>query len=197
LSALLAAKPARFWAKYLSLFYGKLLTSLAANLFVVCMADAIEKELRGWLAGAKRVVVAGIGNPIRQDDYVGLKIVESLRGKVPQNVLLLECETVPESYLQDIEQFQPTHVLLIDAAMLGLKPGEARLVDVDSVAASSAFSTHVLPLRIFSEFVKQATGAQITMLLVEPMSMEFGEGLSAEVEAAAERLTKVLLVLLA
>jgi hydrogenase 3 maturation protease len=160
------------------------------------MADTIEKDLKNWLANAKKVVVAGIGNPIRSDDYVGLKVVEDLQGKVSENVRLLECETVPESYLLDIEQFNPTHVLLIDAAFLNLKPGEASLVDAEKVMDVSAVSTHVLPLRIFCEYVKQATGAKIALLLVEPKSMEFGEGLSAEVQAATERLTKVLRALL-
>ena len=160
------------------------------------MADAIEKELENWFVGAKKVVVAGIGNPIRSDDYVGLKIVESLQGKVPENVCLLECETVPESYLLDIEKFNPTHVLLIDAAFLGLKPGEARLVDTEKIVDYSAISTHMLPLRIFCEYVKEATGAKIGLLLVEPKCMEFGEGLSVEVEAAAESLTKILQSLL-
>jgi hydrogenase 3 maturation protease len=160
------------------------------------MVDTIEKDLKNWLANAKKVVVAGIGNPIRSDDYVGLKVVEDLQGKVSENVRLLECETVPESYLLDIEQFNPTHVLLIDAAFLNLKPGEANLVDAEKVTDVSAVSTHVLPLRIFCEYVKQATGAKIALLLVEPKSMEFGEGLSAEVQAAAERLTKVLRALL-
>jgi hydrogenase 3 maturation protease len=160
------------------------------------MADTIEKDLKNWLTNAKKVVVAGIGNPIRSDDYVGLKVVEDLQGKVSENVRLLECETVPESYLLDIEQFNPTHVLLIDAAFLNLKPGEASLVDAEKVMDVSAVSTHVLPLRIFCEYVKQATGAKIALLLVEPKSMEFGEGLSAEVQAATERLTKVLRALL-
>jgi hydrogenase 3 maturation protease len=160
------------------------------------MAHTIEKDLKNWLANAKKVVVAGIGNPIRSDDYVGLKVVEDLQGKVSENVRLLECETVPESYLLDIEQFNPTHVLLIDAAFLNLKPGEASLVDAEKVMDVSAVSTHVLPLRIFCEYVKQATGAKIALLLVEPKSMEFGEGLSAEVQAATERLTKVLRALL-
>jgi hydrogenase 3 maturation protease len=160
------------------------------------MAHTIEKDLKNWLANAKKVVVAGIGNPIRSDDYVGLKVVEDLQGKVSENVRLLECETVPESYLLDIEQFNPTHVLLIDAAFLNLKPGEASLVDAEKVMDVSTVSTHVLPLRIFCEYVKQATGAKIALLLVEPKSMEFGEGLSAEVQAATERLTKVLRALL-
>ncbi len=160
------------------------------------MAGNIEKELENWLAGSKKIVIAGIGNSIRSDDYVGLKIVEALKGKVSENVCLLECETVPESYLLDIEEFHPTHVLLIDAAFLGLKPGEASLVDVEKVVDFPAITTHILPLRIFCEYVKQATGAKIALLLIEPKSMEFGEGLSVEVEAATEHLTKILLDLL-
>ncbi len=160
------------------------------------MAGDFQLELVKWLVGAENIVIAGIGNSIRQDDYVGLKIVEDMQGKVSENVRLLECETVPESYLLDIEQLKPTHVLLIDAAFLGLKPGEARLFDAQKIVDFPAVTTHVLPLRIFCEYIKQATGAKIGLLLIEPKVMEFGEGLSDEVNASAERLTKFLLSML-
>jgi len=160
------------------------------------MADTIEKDLKNWFVNAKKIVVAGIGNPIRKDDDVGLKIVQTLQGKVPENVCLLECETVPESYILDIEQFKPTHVLLIDAAFLGLKPGEAKLLDTDEIKDFPAITTHALPLKIFCEYVKQSTAARIALLLIEPTSIEFGECLSNEVEAATERLSKLLLELL-
>jgi hydrogenase 3 maturation protease len=155
----------------------------------------IATELKDWLAGAKRVIIAGIGNPIRSDDFVGTKIAQDLQGKVSENVCLLECETVPESYLLDIDEFNPTHVLLIDAAFLGLNPGEASLVDVEKVSNFPAITTHVLPLRIFCEYVKQTTGAKIALLLIEPKYVEFGEGLSAEVQGAAEQITGLLLEL--
>ena len=160
------------------------------------MSDKIIKELKRWLVDAKKVVVVGIGNPIRTDDYIGLKIVENLKGKIAERVLLLEAETVPESYLLDIEEFSPTHVLLIDAAFLGLQAGAASLLDAEKIVDYSAITTHLLPMRIFCEYVKQATGAKIALLLIEPKSMEFGESLTAEVQVAAERLTKVLLGLL-
>ena len=62
----------------------------------------LQNVLERWLTGAERVVVAGIGNPIRTDDFVGVKIVQDLKGKVSKNVCLIECETVPESYMQEI-----------------------------------------------------------------------------------------------
>lgn len=160
------------------------------------MSNSVEQDLKNWFADAKKIVVAGIGNPIRTDDYVGLKIVENLRGKVPETVCILECEMVPENYLSDIEKFKPTHVLLVDAAFLELKPGEASLVDAERMMDYSAISTHALPLRIFCEHLKKTMDAKIGLLLIEPKNMEFGEGLSIEVEAQAERLTKLILELL-
>jgi hydrogenase 3 maturation protease len=152
----------------------------------------IQEELKKWLTSAERVVVAGIGNPIRTDDFVGVKIVQDLNGKVSERVYLIECETVPESFLEPIIEFNPTHVLLIDAAFLGLKPGAARLIDPEQIAAFPAVTTHMLPLRIFCEYITKMTGAKIALLLIEPKNNEFGEDLTAEVQAAAEKIANIL-----
>ncbi len=160
------------------------------------MSGGIESQLNDWFAGAGRVVIAGIGNPIRSDDSVGLKIVQYLQGKVRDSVCLLECETVPEGYLLDIEEFKPSHVLLIDAAVLGCKPGESNLVQFGEIAAFSVISSHMMPLRLFCEYIQKSTGAKIRLLLVEPKSIEFGEQMSPQVQAAADKITKTLLTLL-
>lgn len=152
----------------------------------------IQEELKKWLINAKRVVVAGIGNPIRTDDSVGVKIVQDLNGKVSERVYLIECETVPESFLEPIIEFKPTHVLLIDAAFLGLKPGAARLIAPERIAAFPAVTTHMLPLRIFCEYITKMTEAKIALLLIEPKNNEFGEGLTSEVQAAAEKIANIL-----
>ena len=140
-------------------------------------------------------MVAGIGNPIRSDDFVGVKIVQDLQGKVSKNVCLIECETVPESFMQEIVDLKPSHVLLIDAAFIGLKPGETRLVFPEQVADFPAITTHVLPLRIFCEYITKMTEAKIALLLVEPANTDFGEGLTPTVRLVAEKITKTLLKL--
>jgi hydrogenase 3 maturation protease len=155
--------------------------------------ESVYRDLEGWLSGGSRVVVAGIGNPIRSDDFVGVKIVQGLRGKVSKNVFLIECETVPESFVQQILDFKPSHVLLIDAAIIGLRPGESRLVDPAQLSDSPAFSTHILPLRIFCEYILRAGTAKIGLLLIEPMKTEFEEGLTSVVDAAAKRIIESLL----
>ena len=156
----------------------------------------IDKELEKWLSDAEKVVVAGIGNPIRMDDFVGVKIIRDLRGKVSEKVYLLECETVPESFIQQIISFNPTHVLLIDAAIVGLKPGESKLVKPEELAAFPAYSTHMLPLRVFCEYLSKMTKAKIALLLIEPKNTNFGEGLTLEVDTAAKKIVNFLLRLL-
>ena len=157
------------------------------------MEVSFEEKLRGWFSNAERVVVAGIGNPIRMDDFVGVKIVRDLQGRVSEKVLLIECETVPESFIQQIVDFKPTHVLLIDAAVMGLEPGTCRLVKPEHLKVFPAISTHMLPLRVFCDYLAGATNAKIALLLIEPKETDFGEGLSPEVDAAEKTIVNFLL----
>ena len=152
----------------------------------------IEQELRKWLEGAKRVVIAGIGNPIRSDDFVGVKIVQDLKAKVPERVMLIECETVPEAYLQQITEFEPTHVLLVDAAILALRPGESRLVEPSKLADFQALSTHMLPLRLFCDYINASTKTKISLLLVQPRNTDFGEEMTDDVKVVAQEITAIL-----
>jgi len=154
----------------------------------------IEKELKNWFSNANKIVIAGIGNEIRKDDFVGVKIVREIRNKVcSSKIFLIECETVPESYIEPIIKFSPSHVLLIDAALLGLEPGRCKLVDVKQLAKYPAISTHALPLRIFCELIEEMTQAKIALLAVEPKEVDCGEGLSPELEETSNKVVDTLL----
>lgn len=153
----------------------------------------IQNRLKKWFKSKKKIVVAGIGNPIRSDDFVGLKIVHDLRNiDLSENVFLLECETVPENFMQEIIDLKPSHVLLIDAAFLGLKPGETRLVFPKQISNFSATTSHVLPLRIFCDYINQIIKTKIALLLIEPEKTDFGEGLTPKMEKVAKKTVAVL-----
>jgi hydrogenase 3 maturation protease len=152
----------------------------------------VQKELKNWFSNSRRVVLAGIGNPMRRDDFVGVKIVQNLKGITSEIVFLIECETVPETFVQQIIDFDPTHVLLIDAAILGLEPGETKLIEPNKLTSSPAFSTHVLPLRIFCEYLSQTTKSKFALLLIQPKETDFGEGLSPELETSAKKISETL-----
>ncbi len=169
---------------------------LLSDVFNLPEPSSFEESLKAWLSGATKVVVAGIGNAIRFDDFVGVKIIQDLEGKVSTKVHLIECETVPESFMDEIVELKPSHVLLIDAALLDLKPGEFRLYDIEKVTNVPAISTHTLPLRIFCEYIKKLTNTKIALLLIQPKNTDFGEGLTSEVAGSAKRIFQTLLKVL-
>jgi hydrogenase 3 maturation protease len=151
----------------------------------------LSDDLAAWLRDCEKITILGIGNPMRRDDAVGVEIVKMLKGKVPRNVELLECETVPENFTRDIKEFNPSHVLMIDAAQLGTEPGEARLVSPEKVLGM-ALSTHAIPLSLLAEVIKESIDAKIMILGVQPEEIEFGEGLTPELRKASRRIAGVL-----
>lgn len=155
--------------------------------------NSVENELKKWLLGAERIAIIGVGNPILMDDSVGIKVVQDMKGKVPSNVLLVECETVPENHVQEIIDFKPTRILIVDAAMLGLKPGEIALLGYEDLKMECIFSTHFLPIRLFCEYIMRVSQTEIKFLLIQPKQVCFGEDLSPEVLLSKEKVVKLLL----
>jgi hydrogenase maturation protease HycI len=160
------------------------------------LENDLKTDLERWLKNSKKVVIAGIGNTIRSDDSVGVKIVQELKNKVPKKIELYECETVPENFLKSISELNPTHVLLIDAAFLGLKSGNFKLIKPEEIMNISSITSHTLPLGIFCELIKKLTEAKIALLLIEPKNTDFGEKLSPEVQESSGLIIKLLTKLL-
>jgi len=158
---------------------------------------SLRAELESFFDGAegRRVVIVGIGSLIRHDDIVGLKVVELLEGKLPENVLLLSAETVPESYTGAIRDFKPTHVLLIDAANFNGEPGEGRIISPKMIVNVSV-STHSLPLHVLIDYLKKSICENVVLIGIRGVNIDLGGGMSPGVEEGATRIADLLLDLL-
>jgi hydrogenase 3 maturation protease len=154
--------------------------------------QTIEESLKHWLTGAEKVVVAGVGNPFRKDDNVGVEIVQKLKTKVSNKVFLIEAETIPESYMQKIVDFKPTHVLLVDAGIINKPAGTATLAHPEQLMRKTSISTHTLPLRIFCDYITQTAHAKLALLIIQPMNVDFGEGLTPPLTETAEKFATLL-----
>ena len=88
-----------------------------------------RKGLKEWLSGVETLVIGGVGNRLRGDDYVGICIAERLQLETYVKVKILVFETVPENFLDEIEKINPSHILIVDAAMLG-KPAIINKIDL-------------------------------------------------------------------
>ena len=153
--------------------------------------QAIENGLERWFSNARKVVITGVGNSLRKDDFIGIKIIRNLRENGLQSVYLIECETAPENFIKPISEFNPTHVLIIDAAQLNLKPGSIKLIESEDIAGIPV-SSHALPLHIFCDYLVEITGAKVALLAIQPKETGFGEGLTRELKETANDLTNIL-----
>ena len=139
-----------------------------------------------------RLALIGVGNPLRHDDQVGLEIVHQFNNQMQDaRVLVIESESVPENYLDTIVAFNPSHILILDAALLTLPAGTARFME-SIPAIPSSISTHTLPLHLFTSYLQRILDVQIGFLLIQPEDISFGEGLSPEIQATVSRVVATL-----
>ena len=121
----------------------------------------LHKDTRG------RVVLIGIGNPLRGDDAVSLTVIDHLERRALEDVLLLKAESVPENFTGLIREYEPTHVLMVDSAELDAPPGVAGVIPADEIM-ESRISTHTSSLRALITFIELTTGSRVTLIGVQP-----------------------------
>ena len=95
----------------------------------------------------------------------------------------------------EVKKFKPTHVLIVDAADLGAKPGSAELIDFHKTGGVT-FSTHQLPMNILSSYLSQELSCEVILLGIQPKSLEFGSKPSKEIKAAVNRISSIIRKLL-
>ena len=150
--------------------------------------DNLQAFLTERLGDFARLAVLGVGSVLRADDAAGMEIVRILAERLaPEQscVRLFGGETAPENFCGSIKRFAPTHLLIVDAADLGLFPGEFADICPDDVGGPS-YCTHMLPLKIMVDYLVQETGVEVTLLGIQYRTLEFDGAMSPEVRSAVE-----------
>jgi hydrogenase 3 maturation protease len=158
------------------------------------------KILKQKLENAKRVAVLGVGSELRGDDVVGLlaaqQIAKNTKGKsiTPQLQVFIG-ETAPENLTGEIKNFQPTHLIIIDAAELNKEPGHIEIMEPETIGGTS-FCTHSLPLKVIIGYLLESFKFQAIIIGIQPKTLTFGAQPTKEVVAAAEKLADTITTLL-
>ncbi len=85
--------------------------------------------------------------------------------------------TLPENVTGPVRRFQPDHVVLIDAADMGVRPGTIAMLKPGKIQANLV-STHVLPLSAVMKFIAHDLKARVTLLGIQPDVSAPGKRLS-------------------
>lgn len=152
----------------------------------------LRDEIKAWLENFKRLAILGIGNSLRGDDAIGLEIVKKLIHKVPNNVIIFECDTSPENFLSKIEKIKPTHVLIIDAAQIDEEAGKAQIINPSKISKTT-LSTHTIPLSFLVGILHESIKTKIMLLGVQPENIEYGKGLSLKLQRVANEIAIMII----
>jgi hydrogenase 3 maturation protease len=161
----------------------------------------LQAILEQRLAGAGKVAVLGVGSSLRGDDAVGL-LAASLLGQMLERTPAAERArtfdggVAPENVTAQIRAFAPTHVVIVDAADMGLQPGECALVPHDAPNANISGGTHGLPLGMVAAYLRETMSCETIIVGIQPATRAFGASPSDSVATAARALAGILLSVL-
>ncbi|GGV00202.1 hypothetical protein GCM10010260_40860 [Streptomyces filipinensis] len=140
---------------------------------------------------SRRVVVIGVGNPLRGDDGVGPAAVEALRARVPDGTVLAVSDGEPARML-DLWRGADTVVVVEALRTRPTRPGELHVLSAADAASWTAAtaSTHALGL---GECLALAAALdqlppRLVVHAMEVADVEVGEGLSGVVRSALPEL---------
>ena len=136
-----------------------------------------------------KVVIVGIGHPLRGDDALGPCLVKRLEGHL--DALCIDAGSAPENYLGKIIKASPDVVLFIDAVDFNKEPGYYKILEKEEIL-KTGFTTHDLSPRMLIEYLTGETQARIYLLGVQPKDLRMGQELSAPVQKALNELECLL-----
>lgn len=138
--------------------------------------------------------ILGVGNPLMGDDGVGIAAVERLSAlRLPEGVEVVDGGTGGITLLALMEG--AAEVVVIDAAEMGLPPGEFRRFSGDALMANwePGMSVHQAGLgEVLALGRELDLLPEVTLFAVQPESVVLRQALSAPVAEGLERLLEVV-----
>lgn len=142
------------------------------------------------IAGAHDFVILGLGNTLLTDDGAGVRVIDLLQQAedLPADITLLDAGTLSFTLLGVITD--AAGLLVVDAAHMGLPPGEVRCFEEEAMdrflVRPGQGSVHVVGL---SELLDMARlqgrlPARRALVAIQPASIDWGDAPTAAVAAA-------------
>ncbi len=140
---------------------------------------------------AEKCAVIGLGNILRCDDGIGIKLLEVLRGKwQDRGIVLQDFGILSFDLAHHIEKY--SKVLLIDAIDAGLEPGALKIFQLPDVRLGfqeKKLSSHELSLSDLLRLCEMlGVKADIYIAGIQVKDVSYGLVMTEEVEAAKPRI---------
>jgi len=138
-----------------------------------------------------KLAVLGVGSELRGDDGIGPYLSERLSNFNSESFLSINGDLVPENFTRDLRKFQPDNIIIIDAAFMGKSAGDIEIIRINEVTGIS-FSSHSMPISVLGKYLSQEIGANVYILGIQPINIDFGSEISIEVIEAADKIFEMI-----
>ena len=131
-------------------------------------------------------VVLTVGNSLMGDDGAGPLLYELMQKEGIPGWTVIEGGSMPENVVHQVRELTPRRVLIVDAAEIGLAPGEMRFVEKEQIADMFIMSTHNMPLSFLMDELEK-TVESVVFLGIQPHAVAFSLPMSQSVRQAVEK----------
>jgi len=152
-----------------------------------------------------KALILAVGNTTNGDDGIGSYIVKQVERYLceteqePKNITVtssqeeivtMDCGTIPENYTSVIRRERPDLLLLVDAAEMGLIPASYRIVKPEHIGVMT-MSTHNMPLSLFVSYISQFC-REVRLLGIQPKKLDLNTKLSPELCKAGDKVARLI-----
>lgn len=148
----------------------------------------IKEYLRQNIKPGKKYAVMGIGSVLRSDDGAGMYFIEICEGKLKRDdLLLIGGSTAPENFTGVIKDFKPAKLFIIDAAHMGMMPGEYKILNENDIGGLP-FTTHMLPLSVIIKYLQAESDCEAVFIGIQPLCTDLGFDMCDKVIKGTQKL---------
>ena len=104
---------------------------------------------------------------------------------------LINGGSVPENFTGLIKKCNPSHIILIDASLMNMEPGEINIVNKDNIVDIS-ISTHSMSLSYLIKYLQLEKEYDILFIGIEPEIMDLSFELSPKIKNSSDILIGIL-----
>lgn len=139
---------------------------------------------------AKNVMLA-VGNSMMGDDAAGPMLSDLMEANPVDGWIAVNGGSAPENVAHQVRALKPERLLIVDAADIGLNPGEIRIIDPDDIADMFIMSTHNLPLNFLIDQLKEDI-PEVIFLGIQPDLVGFYMPVNEKVIRAVQQVYDAL-----
>lgn len=137
-------------------------------------------------------VMLAVGNSMMGDDAAGPMLFDLMEANPVDGWIAVNGGSAPENVAHQVRALKPERLLIVDAADIGLNPGEIRIIDPDDIAEMFIMSTHNLPLNFLIDQLKEDI-PEVIFLGIQPDLVAFYMPVNEKVTRAVQQVYDALL----